>query len=45
MVIIGYNNNGIIAHSGKSPQKFIREEDFIRIWEKANFWTLLITPN
>ena len=44
MVIIGYNNNGIIAYSGKSPQKFINEEDFLRIWGKANSWTLLITP-
>ncbi|MBU3947539.1 MAG: C39 family peptidase [Proteobacteria bacterium] len=44
MVIIGYNNNGIIAHSGKSHHKFIREEDFLEIWKKAIFWALLIAP-
>lgn len=44
MVITGYNINGVIAHSGKTPHKSIREEDFLRIWEKANFWTLLVAP-
>jgi hypothetical protein len=42
MVIVGYNENGVIVNSGDERDKFIREEDFSRIWSKTNFWTLLI---
>jgi predicted double-glycine peptidase len=42
MVIIGYNEYGIFANSGKDLEKFMPEEDFMKSWEKANFWTLLI---
>lgn len=42
MVIIGYNEHGVIVNSGKEKNKFILKEDFIKAWEKAKFWTLLI---
>jgi hypothetical protein len=42
MVIIGYNEYGILANSGKDNEKFIPEDDFLKAWEKTNFWTLLI---
>ena len=42
MVIIGYNEYGILANSGKDNEKFIPEDDFLKAWEKTNFWTLRI---
>lgn len=44
MVIVGYNKNGVIANSGKNRLKFIHEGDFLRSWERTDFWTLLIGP-
>ncbi len=40
MVIIGYNEYGILANSGKDHEKYIPEDDFLKSWEKTNFWTL-----
>jgi predicted double-glycine peptidase len=45
MVVIGYNEDGVIVNSGKDKEKFISEKDFLKKWEKTNFWTLLIQPN
>ena len=42
MVIIGYNERGVIANSGKEKAVFIAEKDFLKTWERAKFWTLLI---
>jgi len=42
MVIFGYNERGILANSGKDHEKFIPEDDFLKSWEKTNFWTLRI---
>jgi len=42
MVIIGYNEYGILANSGKDHEKFIPEDDFLKSWEKTHFWTLRI---
>lgn len=44
MVVVGYNENGIIAHSGKERLKPIPLKKFIKTWEKTNFWTLWIKP-
>ena len=44
MVIAGYHKNGVIANSGRNQHKFIREEDFLKSWERTDFWTLLIKP-
>ena len=45
MVIIGYNDHGVIVNSGKDNNKFIPEKDFQKSWERTKFWTLLITKN
>jgi predicted double-glycine peptidase len=45
MVIIGYNDHGVIVNSGKDKRKFISEMDFLSSWEKTKFWTLLIKPD
>lgn len=42
MVVVGYNEDGVIVNSGKDKSKFIPEEDFIKTWEKTKFWTLRI---
>ena len=42
MVVVGYNEDGVIVNSGKDKGKFIPEEDFIKSWERTKFWTLLI---
>ena len=42
MVVVGYNEDGVIVNSGKDKGKFMPEEDFIKTWEKTRFWTLLI---
>jgi ABC-type bacteriocin/lantibiotic exporter with double-glycine peptidase domain len=44
MVVVGYNEKGIIANSGKDRLKFIPLKDFLRSWGKTKFWTLLVTP-
>jgi ABC-type bacteriocin/lantibiotic exporter with double-glycine peptidase domain len=44
MVVIGYNGKGIVVNSGKYNDKVIGEQDFLKIWERADFWTLLIKP-
>lgn len=44
MVVIGYNNQGIIVNSGRERAKFIPISSFLKTWAKANYWTLRITP-
>jgi hypothetical protein len=45
MILLGYNERGILAHSGKEKEKFIPYGDFLWSWEKTKYWTLLVTPN
>ena len=45
MVVIGYNDQGLIVNSGKDKEEFISMKDFLKSWEKTKFWTLLITKN
>jgi ABC-type bacteriocin/lantibiotic exporter with double-glycine peptidase domain len=44
MVILGYNEEGILANSGREQHKFISLRSFLKTWERTKFWTLLITP-
>lgn len=44
MVVVGYNEHGVTVNSGKDKGKFISEEDFMKTWERTNYWTLLIKP-
>jgi ABC-type bacteriocin/lantibiotic exporter with double-glycine peptidase domain len=44
MVVLGYNEHGVIVNSGRSKHKFISDEDFTKVWKKTNYWTLLINP-
>ena len=42
MVVTGYYDNGVIVNSGRERNKFVDEGDFLKIWGKANYWTLVI---
>jgi ABC-type bacteriocin/lantibiotic exporter with double-glycine peptidase domain len=44
MVIVGYDGEGVIANSGGNRGEFISEKDFLRMWKRTNYWTLLIKP-
>ena len=44
MVVVGYNEHGVIVNSGKNKHEFISEKDFMKAWGKTKFWTLLIKP-
>jgi predicted double-glycine peptidase len=44
MVVVGYNDEGVVVNSGKTEKMFMDKERFLRAWEKANFWTLWIKP-
>ncbi len=42
MVVIGYNDYGVIVNSDSFQGQFITNENFVKVWKKTNFWTLLI---
>ncbi|BCB96718.1 peptidase C39 [Dissulfurispira thermophila] len=42
MVVVGYNDKGVIVNSGKTEHMFIDKEKFLKIWKRTNYWTLLI---
>lgn len=44
MVVVGYDEGGLIVNSGKERHQFIPLSRFLRGWERAKFWTLRITP-
>lgn len=42
MVVVGFNDNSIIVNSETKEHKTIDIEDFLKKWQKTDFWTLLI---
>jgi len=42
MVVTGYADDGVVAHSGKHPHRLITWKEFLPAWEKTGYWTLLI---
>jgi ABC-type bacteriocin/lantibiotic exporter with double-glycine peptidase domain len=44
MVIVGYDDDRVIANSGKHRLRSVPLGGFLRSWERTQFWTLLITP-
>ncbi len=42
MVVVGFDNSGLIVYSGKNKDERIDYEKFISKWQKTDFWTLLI---
>lgn len=43
MVIVGYNESGVFANSGREEKRFIPDKEFLRVWGRTGYWTLLIT--
>jgi ABC-type bacteriocin/lantibiotic exporter with double-glycine peptidase domain len=44
IVVVGFCPKGIIANSGKSREKIISWDKFLNDWNRANRWTLWISP-
>ncbi len=44
MVVVGHDENGIIANSGRERLKAISLKGFTKSWKRTKFWTLWITP-
>jgi predicted double-glycine peptidase len=44
MVVVGYNNEGVMVNSGRREGEFIARDDFVKAWEKTGYWTLLVQP-
>ncbi len=42
MVIVGYNDDGVVANSGRKEHEFIGNDAFLRTWKRTNFWSLLV---
>ncbi|MFN3395872.1 MAG: C39 family peptidase [Thermodesulfovibrionales bacterium] len=42
MVIIGYNESGVFANSGREERKFIPFKEFLKVWDRTGNWTLLV---
>jgi ABC-type bacteriocin/lantibiotic exporter with double-glycine peptidase domain len=43
MVVLGYNDDGVIVNSGKKEHEFIDNDKFMKGWTRTGFWSLLIT--
>jgi ABC-type bacteriocin/lantibiotic exporter with double-glycine peptidase domain len=44
MVVVGYDEKGVMVNSGKEEHKFLSQDSFSKTWERTKFWTLKITP-
>jgi predicted double-glycine peptidase len=44
MVVVGYDEKGVMVNSGKEENKFLSQDSFSKTWERTKFWTLKITP-
>lgn len=44
LVVTGYSNDSIIAHSGRE-EKIISFNELEEIWGKTRFWTLIVKPS
>ncbi len=44
MVVIGYDDNGVIVNSGRSEKEYVGMDDFLRTWKRTNNWILWIRP-
>jgi ABC-type bacteriocin/lantibiotic exporter with double-glycine peptidase domain len=44
MIVFGYQDDGVIVHSGGESDMFIPLKDFLKPWKRTRFWTLVVTP-
>ena len=46
VVVIGLTDDGVIVHDPSwGPSRTIRETEFLRLWEPARFWALVVRPS
>src|SRR5439155_10296707 len=43
-VVLDYRGDELIVHSDTRPNLHLREDDFLRWWDRADRWTLLVCP-
>ncbi len=43
MVVVGYDEKGVLVNSGGEEHKFLSRGSFLKTWERTKFWTLRIT--
>ncbi len=43
MIVLGYTDTEIIAHSGRDKEIRIPLHSFLKSWERTRYWTLLVT--
>jgi ABC-type bacteriocin/lantibiotic exporter with double-glycine peptidase domain len=43
MVVVGYDEKGVMVNSGKEEHQFLSGDSFSKTWERTKFWTLKIT--
>jgi ABC-type bacteriocin/lantibiotic exporter with double-glycine peptidase domain len=43
MIVVGFNDRGIFAHSGREKERFYPWLAFLKTWEKTKNWTLRLT--
>jgi hypothetical protein len=44
MIVVGFSDEGIFAHSGREKERFYPWAGFLKTWEKTKNWTLRLTP-
>lgn len=44
MVVYGYSEKGLIINSGRSEKQYMKQETFLNLWGKTEYWTLLVRP-
>lgn len=43
LVVIGYSYDALIVNSGNKREQHVRAADFMKIWKRTDYWTLVIT--
>jgi ABC-type bacteriocin/lantibiotic exporter with double-glycine peptidase domain len=44
VVVIGFSDDRVIVNSGTKERLATRQEEFLRTWQKTQFWTLRVRP-
>jgi hypothetical protein len=44
IVVVGYDEGGLIVNSGKEQQAFVARDHFLKTWARTKYWTLGIAP-
>ncbi len=42
MVVVGYDDDGVVVNSGREKGEFVRNDSFLKTWKRTGFWSLWI---